>query len=59
MDIVYGTGLNRRLKPAEEASCIGTIYKILQDIEIKSEDLLVSVNGMVSRILKKCDLENL
>ncbi len=33
MEIVYGVQQNRSLRPAEEAIVIGTIYKLIQEIE--------------------------
>lgn len=59
MEKLYGYGINRRLKPGEEATVMENIRKILEKCEKNPEFFQYSVNTAVKKIFKKCDLENL
>ena len=59
MEKLYGNGINRRLKPGEEATILENIRKILEKCKENPEFFQYSAHSAVRKILKKCDLEEL
>ncbi len=59
MEKLYGNGMNRRLKPGEEATILENIRKILDKCKDDSGFFQYSTHSAVRKILKKSDLDKL
>ena len=60
LDLLYGKGKKRIMRPGEEASIIETIDKVLEDC--KNDFTILALNGvqsLIKRVLRRSDLEEL
>jgi len=60
LDLLYGKGKKRIMRPGEEASIIETIDKVLEDCKNDFTILALNgVHGLIKRVLRRSDLEEL